>query len=304
MAHYLITLEVAVPQPVRCSHCDHEFVYETPVAGLAKVYPPLGGELPPEEVLAKGREIAVADQLRQLKDPKLCSPVPCPKCLRYQPYMARRAGQEAYQGVLNTGALISCVGVLALIFAVFILIKGSPRARASPEDFFLFAGGIVALGLLVVAFGYFLIGMYNPNRRHSKARRQRIADDRAMDPDEFAGRLTDRLREAYDKYAADRLRWQKVCGPSGAAARFSEAPEPEQPVIDWWVDPSLLKTGGSVSLPVADGRPVSVDVPAGTKAGKVIDINPDDPAVLQFKVRVLPIRVHPAEKRPDPERHA
>jgi hypothetical protein len=273
------TIEGTVPQLVQCVHCNERYIYEMRRTGS-------GSAESVSEKWAQQRAEGLARKRLEAKlGPDACDPVPCRRCLRYQPYMRAVAARRKY-GVWGrlAWAVIVPAGLVA-VMAVAVTV-GHPGERSVAIGV-----GLVALGALASAGALLvrvrrLMATYEPDREPEHVRRPLSA--RGMTVADYNERQAVRVREAYrerDEPLMTRF------------LKHGRLPAEGPLVIGLWVEPSLFTNGGVVPIVLSDTDEVAVSVPVGANPGETYDVAVVRGRPVPFKVRITPIRVHPAEVR-------
>jgi hypothetical protein len=295
---YTATLNIAVPQLVRCLHCDTEFIYMMKRSAQGSATSLLFIGMDSARSAAEDRARAKVEA--ELQNPEACDPVPCPKCFKYQSYMCGQVARTKYKDhgcfayvVVGLGtALMIGAGVLAY------LLPDAERALTY----------VVLSGLLVLLAGCALairtmrlVAQYAPNERDLYNRKV-IAGAWAKSLEEFDTNQARGLRDEYEKYtqtlARKQNRRQERNSPGAKQSRTSPAKrDDDKLIVTWWVVPSMFVNGGSITIPISESVQVVVEVPDTARPGDVFDLKhcPDD--VIPFQVRVLPIYAHRDEQR-------
>jgi hypothetical protein len=288
---------VKVPQLIHCVHCNTRFVSEMNVVGVGTTMSLLNAAATAE---AKARR----DLESLLREPKICDPVPCPNCFRYQPYMYQPLGFRRYE-LLEAASGMLCFGCL------FAAIGTSVAACFFPEErggLLSFAGGCLAVALIgwfTVLGTHRLMANYNPNLRGLE-RRERKAKARAMSPEEYDRFQAKRVSRDYRKYAKalrrnpdrDRKRMEaQTFPPAKKPWKREDDVDDGSLVVPWWVAPSFFGAGGTITIPLSETARVIFTAPESVKPGQILSPTSCPADIIPFKVRVTGIHVHPDEQR-------
>jgi uncharacterized membrane protein len=272
------TISVTEPQFVTCKFCQREFVTELTVSYCAD--DDIGTMYHGEVRRKLSRMVASNWVAKKLSNVKFCDPVPCPGCLRYQPYMARQMAREPHlSSGLSFGWGLVLIGIALTILGVLsFLMTRDGKAQALTT---------AVVGVVLIGLGGFVVGRvrrtvdaFDPDAS-PEAERRRAADECARSLAEYDRKQQRRAGRLYAEYV-----------PKPPADKPGAEPEPL--VLTWWVLPSFLTDGGPILIELPDARSATVEVPEVARDGVTLD--PVCPAgVRPFKVLVRAFRVHPDE---------
>ncbi len=296
---YTATVKVVVPQLVHCVSCDFKSVYEQTVTGRHTVET---GLLTGDASAQAAAEQGARDYLMaRLNDPELCNAIPCRNCYRYQPYMCKLVAQSRYNTVgCMFGYLPIVLGILvALVFGVMTLFMKDERLVSGITA----GGGLVAVmvGWLVLRRIKRFVAAYDPNE-HDFGKRKALAEQRALAPHVYDEMQTASLCDAYnERVSAQQSRPWAATAPQQSRpwAKDAAPDDPTELIVTWYAEPATFSTGGAVSIRLSATMHVTVLIPDTATPGDEFPVRADTPNVQPFKVRLLPIRVHPEEQRLD-----
>jgi hypothetical protein len=187
---------------------------------------------------------------------------------------------------------LTLVAALTIFFGVFTAGCGLVTAVMFPEERALVlravpVGGVACVvGLVLLWRANVLIARYDPNSEQPDRRRS-LAERHAL------------ALAAFDELQASRVRREYLTHLAALEMprRSLREAEPKLLVIDWWVVPSLFTAGGTFTFRVTEADHVTVVVPEDTEPYAVLDVRVDSESVVPFKIRVVPMHVHPDELR-------
>lgn len=298
---YTATVKAVVPQLIHCVSCNFKSVYEQTVTGRHTVE---SGFLTSEATAQATAEQGARDHLMaRLNDPELCNAIPCRHCYRYQPYMHKLVAQSRYNTVgCMFGYLPLVLGVLvALVFGVLSLVMKDERRVSG----IVAGGGLLGVlaGCLVLRRVKSFVAAYDPNE-HDLDKRKKLAEERALPPQTYDEMQTATVRDAYNAHVRAHAARPWAGGAPAAArpprpwARNAEQPDdPNELIVSWYVEPALFSTGGAISVSLSATSHATVLFPDTAQPGDTFPARADTPNVHPFKLRLLPIRVHPEEQR-------
>jgi hypothetical protein len=276
---YTAKIEMAVPCLVHCRNCGCRFVYERRFSGEGRADTVLPFGHGRTEWAAEKR--ARDDLGEMLSHADIHDPIPCPRCLHYQPYMFSQVGYARYDGM---GCL--CYSLIALGLAVLVGAIGYAAIwEAGPLALGLAAtGGVVwVAGWLLLRRMHALVRQYDPNDggviHEASDERRRIAQARATPLPEYDARQAARVGRAC----------QRPHPPGAGSGR------PEPPVVEWWLPPAVFASGGTVTVLLPGGERFTARVPGGATPGDVVDASPASPPAEPLRLRLFEMRVHPQE---------
>jgi hypothetical protein len=276
------TVSVTEPQFVTCRFCQHEFVTELTVSNCADddIGVAYGGELRRK----LSRALASERVAKQLANLELCVPVPCPGCLRYQPYMVRQMAREPHRSRrLKPGWRLVGVGAFTTALSGAILLA-NPNA-GTPA--FVLSG----VGVFLILLGGFFV---------SSVRRGASAFNPDADPETLRRRAAEEGTHTRADYDREQQRRARLLYAEHVPLPRDGNPysEPEPLVITWWVLPSTLTDGGTILVELSEAQIATVTVPEVARNGAVLDLSVCPPGIRPFKVCVRAFRVHPDEYQP------
>ena len=289
--HVVATIQATLPRLVRCAHCGTEFLYTMRVTGAASVEAD-GSAYKDYTARGKSEKEARANLTKQLNDPYAFEPVPCPDCLRYQPYMCERLVEEQVTGPLRVlGYTLAALGGAVAVGGALTLAAGS-RLGSIPVVALVVGLGVALIGGGVLTATGWAASRYDPNREKS-GERKRLAKTRTMSLEQFDESQLARARDAYTDF-------EPLDDVDGAT---DDNPFENQKTltIEWWVPQSVLRDGGTISLAFSKTRSATVVVPKGSKSGDVFDLRVYTPKITPFQVRVMALRVRPEKRRGEEE---
>lgn len=275
MSAWTDVVSVSVPQLVTCRFCRCEFVIE--VRGKSTVRSEVGGA---SAARNQARAEAAARAARDLSDRALCTPVPCPGCLRYQPFMARQMARDPKlrSWLAPSWALVIVGAFVAALGLTVGLVE---------RQFLGCAFTFPALGLVLIFLGGLgisrvrrTIATFDPDTEPEGARRRKAK--RASTADEYEQKQVNRARRSYEK--AD---------PNARAA--NPLTEGERLFVVWWVRPIVFATGGTVTILLSQTQFITFTVPERSLPGVVLGPSMCPPGVRPFKLCACAFRVHPDE---------
>jgi hypothetical protein len=282
---HTVRVSTRVGYQVHCAFCECDFVYRLDVTCSGEASHGQGAApAVVRETQALAKKEAIKNLDSELRDPKLCGAVPCPQCACYQKYMFRRAGEIRYGGM-------GCLGGALLGGGLLVLIVGLLSWRTAKQTGTFWAvisvlGGLVLVaGTVVRVLAALMIANYNPNQQEPKHERKKNSSV-ASSPDEFD---KEQLQEARVEYVA----YAKHASETGG---WPTEPA-DQLVLEWWVQPALLRDGGSFFIHLADGYRLVVDVPPDTESGSVFIPRRAEQPTGPVYVRVRELRIHADERR-------
>ncbi|MFO0826205.1 MAG: hypothetical protein U0792_24320 [Gemmataceae bacterium] len=174
MAQWIASLKLM--RFVVCEHCGEEYVYRFTVAGH-------GG----------GAGSAERDLAARLQQDDVCSPVPCPGCLKYQRPMYAVAGHSHYAWLAIPIFMSGCLGLIVMVAGLIVVGWWTKSA----------AFGLGMLGLLcswrLNALMERSVQNYNPNTQ-SERHRADVANRRAKSMEEFQEEHACEIDKEYAAY--------------------------------------------------------------------------------------------------------
>jgi hypothetical protein len=282
---HFATVKAAVPQLVQCRHCGTEFVYEMKRTGLG--YTESGVVFGEEDARRQATEAARRQLAEKLSRPDACDPVPCPECLRYQPYMRAVAGRRKYGQLLPVGIFfLVTAGVLGGLAALLSNIPGNDPGRANALQITTGGAAIAAaLGVVILVARAYLARRYDPDKQ-SERKRQELAEARSMSFEKFQGTQARRTRTAFEEFTRQRERGKSRTPWPAKAEPF---------VIDLWLRPTAIINGGPVTVTLPTGERTDIRLREEVRPGDVYEVDSFASASGPFAVRILAIGVHPEE---------
>ncbi|VTT97858.1 unnamed protein product [Gemmataceae bacterium] len=280
------TVRVTTPTLVRCIHCQTAYIYEFTQAGYGYAESGLifGKRSAKNAAMTEAQEAL----RRKMERPGGCAPVPCPGCLRFQPYMRETAARRKYRQVQ---ALAWTCFVFVLILGCFMvpivtLPTGDHERRVLPNLVAL-GGGVSLLGVVILLIHAHLVARYDPNNMLEWSRKL-ICSQRAMRPERFQEIQQRRTEESFRGFnqAISRL---KV--PDEKVRRFPPF------ILDVWVTPAFLASEGALTVVSPMGHSSTLDIRPGIAAGDVYPLPATPLHPVKFAVRLRPF--HPCDDRDD-----
>ena len=288
---YKATVTLDTPQLVRCAHCDTEYLYEMTVTGIGNAETGLfKTESEAEQAAEKDALDNLAFHLNDLD--RLFNAIPCPKCLRYQPYMYKALGQSQYDGYGCLGYILGTVGFLAAVGSLITWFASEPN-RPTARMVGIVGLAVWAAGYVVIRWTRGLAARYDPNTDDLAGREKRAAE-RTMTFAAFDDLQAARLQTAYNEHRGA----SRAAGSSQRAKPWRPDPSaPQARVFEWWVRQSALTNGVTITVPLSLTEAATVTVPEDAETGTVFDLHVGGRAVEGFKVRVSAVYVHKDEIR-------
>lgn len=282
---YYATVRAEVPQLVRCEHCDQEFLYLMRKTGTGMVEPFF--DFNSAKAYQQAAELARQDLVTKLTVDNF-NVVPCRHCFRYQSFMRERAARQKYGNNRYIGALIGCLALVVLAFGIFATLEGSKFRTAGI--------GLTAAGVALVLTGIAahwgvrrLMATYDPNGQ-PEARRRVVADQRCQTWAEFYRTQEARLAREYQEHAGQEKR-----GVWLAKVENRVPPAPAQ----LWLPARVLMNGHTLSLSLAPGRDVAVEIAPDAEPGCVIEVVPGGRNEFSFRVVLMAIFDYYSDPRAD-----
>ncbi len=282
------TVRVTTPTLVRCIYCQTAYIYEFTQAGYG--YAESG--LVFGKRTAKNTAMTEAQEAlrRKLEKPGGCAPVPCPECLRFQPYMRETAARRKYRQVQALAwTCFVFVLILGCFMVPFVTLPKGDHERSVLPSLVALGGGATLLGIGILLLHAHLVARYDPNDMPESSR-QALRAQRSMRPDRFQEIQRRRTEESFRGFnqAISRL---KV--PDEKVRRFPPF------IFDVWVTPAFLASGGALAVVSPMGHSSSLDIPPGSAPGGVYPLPATPLHPVKFAVRVRTFRIHPCDDRDD-----